>query len=299
MKTSNKIFIFLISFSYLFFGKADLTAQHFDIGYEYGFSSYFGDLAPFTAVPSMAKSSSSKGFYFGYGNKNFTIMANYTVMDIFASDRNADRQSRVDRNLDFRSPINEYGLTAEVNVLGLFSKKYTRLQPLLISGINVFTFDPYTTFQDEIVYLQPLGTEGQGSAAFPDKEKYSLTQISIPLGAGVKFQLTKNLWLGAGAKLRWTFTDYLDDVSDSYVDPEILLNSNGSLSAELAFRSDELDPNNSVNVGTNRGNPTENDWYMTTYISFGIRLDKAQVIPSKQKRKRSTKRVKCPTFGSF
>jgi hypothetical protein len=299
MKTSKARNLLFIVFLLSMVGRTSVTAQHFDFGYEYGFSSYFGDLAPFAAVPSMAKSSSSKGYYFGYGNKNITIFANYTVMEIFADDRNAEFENRVQRNLSFKSPIIEYGLTAEVSILNLFSRDYRRLQPLIITGVNVFYFNPYTIYQGERIDLRPLATEGQGTSEYPDRELYSLTQISIPLGVGVKYELTDKLWIGAGAKLRMTFTDYLDDVSTTYADPEVLAAYNGSLSAELAYRGDELDPSRSVEVGSIRGNPSENDWYMTTYFTVGLRFKEEKTQRRRRPRTgriKSNRKIKCPTF---
>jgi len=268
--------------------------QHFDFGFEYGYSSYFGDLAPYSAIPSGSSKSASKGFYFGYGNKWGTVFLNYTTTEISAFDMEAPNQGRMRRNLNFRSPILEYGVTAEINMWGLVKNEYTRLRPILITGANVFYFTPQAFYNNEWVDLQPLGTEGQGSSAYPERQKYSLTQISLPMGMGIKYDITDHIWFGAGVKARWTFTDYIDDVSTTYADPEILIASNGSLAAELAFRTDELEPNAGYpKEGTVRGNPNENDWYMTTYVSMGFRFRQDN---NRKRFRRKRHSLKCPSF---
>ncbi len=268
--------------------------QHFDFGFEYGFSSYFGDLAPYSAIPSASTNAGSKGYYFGYGNRWGTLFLNYTTTEVSAFDMEGVDQGRRKRNLNFRSPILEYGITAEINLWGLVRNEYTRFRPVFITGANLFYFTPQAFYNNEWVDLQPLGTEGQGSSAYPNRKKYNLTQVSIPIGAGIKYDFTDHIWLGIGVKARWTFTDYLDDVSTTYVDAEVLSAQNGPLAAELAFRSDEIDPNVGYPAaGTNRGNPKENDWYMTTYISLGMRFKQNQ----KRKRyRRKRHSLKCPTF---
>lgn len=268
--------------------------QHFDFGYEYGYSSYFGDLAPYSAIPSGSSSAASKGYYFGYGNRWGTLFANYTTTEISAYDMEAPDVGRQKRNLSFRSPILEYGVTAEINLWGLVRNDYTRIRPVLITGLNLFYFSPQALYNNEWINLQPLGTEGQGSEAFPDRKKYNLKQVSIPMGAGIKIDLTDHIWFGTGIKARLTFTDYLDDVSTTYVDQETLIQQNGALAAELAFRSDEINASTGYpSSNTLRGNPDENDWYMTTYVTLGMRF-KQDKRRKRYRRKRHS--LKCPSF---
>ena len=54
-------------------------------------------------------------------------------------------------------------------------------------------------------------------------ERYRLTEVAIPMGLGVKYRLTERFILGLDAGLRKTFTDYLDDVSGTYVNNDDLL----------------------------------------------------------------------------
>ncbi len=71
----------------------------------------------------------------------------------------------------------------------------------------------------EWVDLKPLRTEGQG--LIPGREEYKLTQLNIPMGIGVKYFLTETFHVSSEVLHRKTFTDYIDDVSTNYVDPDI------------------------------------------------------------------------------
>src|SRR5690606_13448162 len=77
------------------------------------------------------------------------------------------------------------------------------------------------------VFLKPLSTEGQGLPQYPDRKPYKLTQFAIPFGAGVKFRVSRNTVLAYEVGLRKIFTDYLDDVSTTYVDQATLLQERG------------------------------------------------------------------------
>ncbi len=90
------------------------------------------------------------------------------------------------------------------------------------------------------VYLKPLSTEGEGLPGYPDRKPYSLTQLAIPFGGGVKFAITNDWHIGLEVGLRKLFTDYLDDVSSTYADPNDLLTAKGQLAVDLSYRGDEV-----------------------------------------------------------
>jgi hypothetical protein len=69
----------------------------------------------------------------------------------------------------------------------------------------------------EWVALRPLGTEGQFSE-FYDIKPYSNFQVSIPLGLGIRTRIDKRWDFEFEVGYRYLFTDYLDDVSEHFVD---------------------------------------------------------------------------------
>ncbi|MDE3182372.1 MAG: hypothetical protein KGM16_03035, partial [Bacteroidota bacterium] len=105
------------------------------------------------------------------------------------------------------------------------------------------------------------------------RNNYSLTQFSIPFGAGVKMPLSENINVGFEIGYRKLFTDYLDDVSKTYVDPNLLLARRGAKAVELSYRGGELKTGSTVYpVGGQRGNPSSKDQYYFTGLTLSFRL---------------------------
>jgi hypothetical protein len=102
-----------------------------------------------------------------------------------------------------------------------------------------------------------LRTEGQGLPDFPERKEYKLTQLCIPFGIGARFRVSDQFSIGAEIGFRKLFTDYLDDVSNTYVDPIKLSQASGPKAIEISYRGDEVGShyNPYPPHGTIRGNP--------------------------------------------
>ena len=141
--------------------------------------------------------------------------------------------------------------------------------------------------------LQPLGTEGEGLPEYPDRHPYHLTQMSFPMGAGFKGSITKYWNLGIEVGYRKTLTDYLDDVSTTYIDKEILEAEKGDISWQLSNRTDEMNGGTEVLRDDHkyRGDETNKDWY----IFSGITLSRNIAVKSFDKKKyKASKNLKKP-----
>ena len=180
------------------------------------------------------------------------------------------------RNLSFRSRITEASAIAEFNFRpfggGATESQWT---PYIFGGVAVFHFNPQTQYinpQGDTLWmeLQPLCTEGQGTTAYPDRAPYPLTVLSMPFGVGMKVRVSKNISLSAEYGFRRTWTDYLDDVSTTYVGGDLLRKEveNGTVAAQLADRSEVANA-----VGIKRGDDSLNDWYSYFNLSAGINLN--------------------------
>lgn len=188
------------------------------------------------------------------------------------------------RNLSFRSYIAEGFIRAEFNFLpyGLGSGTLKRSTPYLFCGIGFFKFNPQAQYinasdgTSEWYDLQPLGTEGQGSSAYPDRAKYQLIDVCMPFGLGYRWRISPGLHLTAEYGWRKTWTDYLDDVSTTYVGSSVLLGpgGGGSIAAQLADRSGEVIPGYVNNPGIKRGDDSLTDWYsyFSVTLSFSAEL---------------------------
>lgn len=181
------------------------------------------------------------------------------------------------RNLSFRSSLIEGSLRAEFNFFpyGLVVSSQRRSTPYIFCGIGLFKFNPQAmvvdpaTGETEWYDLQPLGTEGQGTAAYPERQKYQLIEVSMPFGFGYRWRLSPSMHLTVEYGWRKTWTDYLDDVSTTYVGAELLNGTSaGSMAAVLADRSGEVEPGYVNGVGIKRGDDALCDWY--SYFSVSI-----------------------------
>lgn len=130
------------------------------------------------------------------------------------------------------------------------------------AGIGLVYFEPRARYGDELVKLRPLGTEGQNY--LPDRSQYSYVALMIPYGFGYRFNLKDNYALSLDFNLRKSFSDYLDDVSTNYADPEQVTYKAGWLAGYFSDPSQ-----NDKNIGAQRGDPKDND----QYFLIGFRLE--------------------------
>lgn len=261
----RKLIIFL-----LFLSTTALAQEDLALGFTAGATIYQGDLTP--KGFDIGKPHITAGLFLRLRhNEYINTRINVQYGLIQASDADGG-PGRVERNLSFRSNIWEAALIEEINVFGFYPGTKKFFSPYLMAGIAVFHFNPTTEYQGQRVELQPLGTEGQGIPGF--QGKYSLTQVAIPIGAGLKLGLGKDATLSVEVAGRKLFTDYLDDVSGPYIDSRILLRENGPLAAALGNRIGEYRGSDPVNIpGAPRGNPKFLDWYFFSTVSLAFSLD--------------------------
>jgi hypothetical protein len=236
----------------------------------------------------------------------FRFAANLGELEAFDSiiaNHGGEELERKKRNLDFRSKLSEAYVAAELYPT-VFLEKYDgllhKIRPYGVFGIGFFHFNPQGIYiapngSRSWVDLKPLRLEGQGMAEYPDRKPYSLTQMEIPMGFGVKYYIKENMYVGFEVLHRKTFTDYIDDVSKTYIDPSLfdqyLSPSQAVIARQLMYR-ENLD-NPSVNrpyINEQRGNPNQNDAYFSGIIRFGWRFG-GGLQDSKIK-----KQLKCPHF---
>jgi len=198
---------------------------------------------------------------------------------------------RYQRNLNFRSKISEVSLIAEFHPLFMFvdwslrdDRDPPKLSPYLAIGVGYFSFNPQTkSSRGDWVDLQPLSTEGQGFIEYPERKPYKLSQMNIPIGGGIRYELSPSLNLRAEFMYRKLSTDYLDDVSTRYIDPTIFSNY---FSGNQLTDAQQLSFNNRVNDNTVlyrkseggiRGNPKNNDAYFTFNIKLGFAFGRESI----------------------
>ncbi len=242
-----------------------------EIGVFLGGSYYMGDLNP---VAQFNKSTQpAGGIVFRINvNPRLAFRANAFYGAIAAKDADSQSPSQQQRNLSFQSKISELSAQLEFNFLDYqLGNDKKPFSPYIFFGLAGFKFKPQAEINNQLVDLQPLGTEGQGLAGADSKKKYKLTQLSLPFGIGIKTNLGKYIGLSFEWGMRKTFTDYLDDVSGRYYDPAVLAVKHGVLAAQLSDRSLGTDPNY-TNVNKQRGNPMTKDWYSFAGVAITVKF---------------------------
>ena len=245
-------------------------SQRLHLNLSGGFSNYLGDLQEKSVTLEQSNRAYGAGLSYDLTH-HLSLRAGVAFGKVGADDK-LNRQSDLQaRNLSFQSSIKEANLLAEYNFLDLRFHKFT---PYVFGGVAMYHFNPFTT--DTLgnkIYLQPLGTEGQGLAQYPGRKQYKLTQLAIPFGAGLRLRLTDNIVVSYELGLRKLFTDYLDDVSTTYADQAVLAAAKGPTAVSMAYRGAELKNGNAYPpAGTIRGNARFKDWYYIHGLTISIGL---------------------------
>lgn len=215
------------------------------------------------------------------------LKGNLIYARLRGDDATTEELFRKNRNLHFRSPVVELSGQVEwypfqersghlYRFKGVRGQSRTKFSPYLFTGIAGFWFNPQAQASDGNWYnLQPLGTEGQYLANSP-VSPYKRIQISIPAGAGVKFNIDNQWSIGLEIGNRLTFTDYIDDVSGVYPNKTDLQTAQGDIAMELSDPSLGLAGSgwnpNGILEGQQRGDPTDNDNYTFAILSVNYKL---------------------------
>jgi hypothetical protein len=295
------------------------------VGISLNAMNYFGDLSPlpsrFSTDISFTNPSIGLSFFHRFGPR-YSLQFQYMYGALKGQDTESASKSdlsnaafRYQRNLSFRNRIHELSAVAYFD---LFENEATYISrvawtPYVYVGIALFYHNPQAQAPatdlrgnplpeaGQWIDLQPLGTEGQNATLQPADanfgiKPYSLLQAAIPFGIGARFRLNEVMDLWGDIGFRYTFTDYLDDVSANYVDLGVLTSP---LAQALSYRSNELKPTdlipgvvprayvardgNSYTVipgygeefkDNIRGSKSQNDIYMVTSIRLTYILGK-------------------------
>lgn len=278
-------FKYLILFIVLFLTYRNSYSQdrygfhHYQVILYAGTSHFFGDLGGADKKGSHFSPADlnlgTTGYSLGAGvirkfNNRFSMRANLIEATVRGSDSYTTDPFRKDRNLSFRSTIEELSVTADVNIF-TFNKSQKNTHNLLVfAGFGVFRFNPQANYRGKWYDLQPLGTEGQGLV--DGKSKYKKISYNIPFGLGYNFNVSERQKIGLILTMRKTFTDYIDDVSTNYYDNNKLTEANGEIAGILADRNLERDSGGAKNSGDGRGNPKINDNFAFLQISYSFRF---------------------------
>lgn len=255
-------------------GQVGAMSQKVSFGIWGGAAHYAGDLAP-TLDNYYRLFQPAAGVFNRINiNSRIAVKTSVNVGRIVGNDAWSNNIYQQSRNLSFRSLIVEAGTQLEFNFFKyILDSRNHRFTPYVFIGIAGFYHNPQAQLNDEWYDLQPLGTEGQQFPDYSGRNPYSLFQIAVPYGGGFKFNVSKGFNVALEIGYRGTYTDYLDDVSSTYIDNGVIeAGQNGAIAAALADRSGEVVDEPIGIEGTQRGNTQNVDAYIFTGIQLSYTI---------------------------
>jgi hypothetical protein len=275
-----------------------------DFGLNLGGATYIGEISNggsegFQAWPLNTEWSKTNLAIGGFYRYNFThkiaAKVSFNFLRIAGADSLSNEPSRIGRNLSFRTDVFELALVGEYNFLFITDiSKRSRIdfQAGAVAGIGYSLFYPYAQKDENWYALRPLNTEGPGN-------EYKEGTLIAPIGLNAAFTFNDKFRLGLEFVYRFTFTDYLDDVSTNFANPEALNTADAvyfaNRSAEAYERANTDLPYPAIYLpGKIRGNPESNDGYFLfqanlSYVLFATKPYKKRRIKTKKKVKIKTR----------
>ncbi|GAB5539359.1 MAG: hypothetical protein Salg2KO_14620 [Salibacteraceae bacterium] len=254
-----------------------------DVGGNLGFANYLGEIGggaggarDWILDLKLSQTRWNPGVFARYRlGYNWGLNLSFNYARLQGADSLVENPTRFTRNLHFRNDIFELAGSVEYYFfsqpdVGRTGRYLLDFKAYVFAGFGGFLNNPKAQYQGEWYSLRPLKTEGQESP-------YSAVSAVIPVGFGFYYTFSRVHRFGLSGSWRYTFTDYIDDVSDSYPDPNALESDearalsnrtpeveNHPLAADLAEFYVE---------GGVRGNPNARDSYLmlTANYSYVIR----------------------------
>lgn len=245
--------------------------MHHELGLMAGVANYYGDLQTET-VPAYGYKPMGGILYKFFLSPHVGFRFGASFAQLTAADSLSNISVNRARHLSFATNLFEFHGGIELNLLPIDVDRM-KVTPYVFGGIGVFYANPYTTAQNgDKLFLRPLSTEGQGLSQYPDRKEYNLVNVSFPVGGGFKFLIGKALVITTEVGVRYTSTDYLDDVSRSFVNLDTLQAFRGAQASQISFRGDEV-PNwdgTYPSYRFQRGDSKANDWYYFAGINVAV-----------------------------
>jgi len=172
-------------------GYVQTNAQRINIGGGLGGFNYKGDLSPaFNPLNYLP----AGHLLFRYNiSPAVSLRAAATLGIVGAKDSRSSDPFIQNRNSSFQSSLSEFSLVSEYNFLNYSQKRKAKnWSPYLFGGIGFYKFEHQIRVAN-----------------------YKTSQLSIPFGAGLKWEFNRPWSLEFEFGTRKTFTDYLDNLGNN------------------------------------------------------------------------------------
>ena len=272
--TAMRKFVLLCLVCFCLQAESQVIYRKSEYGFAAGGANYFGDLNTNYGFQNLRYSG---GIFLKYNFNNYIALklaGNYAFVGY--DDKYSSNIYQKTRNLNFKSNIYESVIQAEFNFFQYdvldFDHRFT---PYVTLGAGIFSYNPYTIYDKKRYDLRPLGTEGQNYEEYKDR-RYGRTALCFPIGLGIKYWMSKGITLGVEIANRSTSTDYLDDVSTTYIGKDKFVDTSPSPypspASVLQDRSTEVS-NTALGIpGRQRGVSTTKDKYMLIQVTMSFRF---------------------------
>jgi hypothetical protein len=273
MKFIKKFLVISIA---LLFSNSSIQAQVvWEVGAKLGGAGYMGDLNPHN--PLKISGLAAGAFVKANFDPNWGLGLHYMHGTIAGDDAKSNSQQFRDRNINFKTVLNEISFQLDFNFLDYFSGGGRRnMTPYVFGGAGGVIFKPTATYYDplseEYVHYRTYKWQSEGQT-----QRYKTYTVSAIYGAGFKYRI-KNTSFSLLGELgyRTALTDYLDDVSGTYSAKYNITPGKPYREYENAFNL-VSDPslNQIGDAGTQRGDGRPRDSYMfaTVGLSFSFTED--------------------------
>ncbi|GAB3936267.1 type IX secretion system protein PorG [Mucilaginibacter myungsuensis] len=252
-KSSTACRYLLFTF-YLLIFTSSVNAQTWEGGFSAGGAGYIGEM---NQTHPLKPSGLAGGIFV---QRNFTphlsAKLNFALAEISGADSLSNNEQSRQRNLSFRTPLNELTLQLDVNFMRYTpGAAFNHFSPYIFFGAGIANFKPTTTYQGAEYNLRDYTTEGVA---------YKASTLVIPYGVGLKYNFSSSWNIMANLGYRYVKSDYLDDVSTVYRNRIGL----SPLESALSDRSGERTGSYIGVPGSMRGDNTRNDIYM--FVGFSV-----------------------------
>lgn len=243
-----------------------------EFGVTIGAAHYFGDL---NTRASLSRLKIAAGAFYRKQFNNYLaarLAVHYAQLGY--SDIYSKNDYQKSRNLSFNTDILEIALCGDFNFFRFQpgDPKYN-FTPYITLGLGVFSYNPYAYLNDKKYYLRPLGTEGQNigytdPASGKARKPYGSMAMCVPIGMGIKYNVNDRFNFSFQIAQRLTFTDYLDDVSTTYVGADKFTNPTA-----LALQDRSYEKGTPIGLeGRQRGWSKQKDQYIIAEVGISFNI---------------------------
>jgi hypothetical protein len=270
MKKIISLIILTLTFALHSNAQMNEYAQEGEFGITAGLAHYFGDLNNRNQInrPKIALGAFVRKQFGNY--TAVRLSAHYALLGY--SDIYSDNQYQIRRNLSFNTNIFEIALQGDFNFFKFIPTDPAHsFTPYATLGIGFFSYDPYAFYGNEKVYLRPLNTEGEGF--YKGRKSYGSMAMCFPIGFGLKYAINDKVNLSFEVTHRFTTTDYIDDVSTTYIGVDKFPSPNGGKSIAAIMQDRSVEVGTPIGIeGRQRGFSKQKDQYIIAEfgVSFNI-----------------------------